>query len=136
MFKFIQTLYEALIMKNCTSNNLNLYMKGNVTMELKTGSWAETEVATLKDKYVPQDMATVEALATELGRSKRSVIGKLVSEGVYVAPEKPKAKPKEEGPTKGQILQAIVDEGFDVTGLETATKPALTRFRDFVASKG
>ena len=51
--------------------------------------WTENEVAKLSEMYVPQDMESVEKLVQELGRSKRSVIGKLVHMGAYVAPEKP-----------------------------------------------
>ena len=41
----------------------------------------------------------VEDIAEAIGKSKRSVISKLVREGVYVATEKPKSK-RDNGPTK------------------------------------
>jgi hypothetical protein len=94
--------------------------------------WTEEKVQKLTEGYVPQDMASVEQLAEELEVSKRAVIGKLVHMGAYVAPEKPKAKPKDEGPTKGEILQAIAETGFEVEGLESAKKAALARLRDYL----
>ena len=66
-------------------------------------------------------------LATVMGRSVRSVRAKLVREGVYVAPVKVKAAPRDLGPTKGELLQTLADNGFDVEGLEGATKPAIER---------
>jgi hypothetical protein len=98
----------------------------------KTGKWTEDEVTTLVEGYIPQDMDSVDALAETLGRTRKSVIGKLVSVKAYVAAEKPKAAKKDEGPTKGEILDAISKFGFDVEGLEGATKPALKRLEALI----
>ena len=76
----------------------------------------------------------VETVAEVLGRTKRSVQGKLTTLGAYVVPEKV-AKPKrDDGPTKGEIQTEISDMGFNVEGFEAATKPALIYLRDYVAA--
>ncbi len=96
--------------------------------QLKTGNWTDGEVATLIAGYNPDKSdVTVDALIEQLGRSKRSVTGKLVSEGVYVAPDKPAPKARDEGPTKKEIMISIGKAGFDTTGLDGATKDALSR---------
>ena len=66
-------------------------------------------------------------LAALLGRSVRSVRAKLVREGVYVADVKPEPTPKDEGPTKAELLEAIEAVGFDTDGLKGATSAALAR---------
>lgn len=97
--------------------------------------WTENEVNTLVEGYDPaKNDESVEALMESLNRTKRQVIGKLVHMGVYVAPEKPKAQPKDEGPTKSEILADVAKLGFETEGFEGATKAALTRMRDFVAA--
>ncbi len=101
--------------------------------ELKTGNWSDAEVATVLAGYDPdKSAASVETLMGELGRSKRSVTGKLVSEGVYSAPDKPEAKPRDEGPTKAELMALIKGTGFDVTGFDGATKDALARILTLV----
>ena len=60
----------------------------------------------------------------------KSVISKLSSMGDYVKPEKAVAKPRDEGPSKKDIMAALRaegPEGFDEVskGFETASKPAL-----------
>ena len=68
----------------------------------------------------------VEAIATSIEKSVRSVRSKLVREGVYVA--KPKAKSnKVMGPTKKELLKDLETTGFDVAGFEGATKEAIER---------
>ena len=101
--------------------------------------WSEQDVNTLTETYTPdaEDFdsdAAVESLMETLGRSKRQVIGKLVHMGVYEAPEKAPKQPKDEGPTKGEILTEIKSYGFEIEGFDNATKPALSRLRDFVAA--
>jgi len=101
----------------------------------KTAKWTEAEVDTLRAEYNREDSeGSVKALAEKMARSHRSVIGKLVSEGLYVKPDaKPTAK-RDEGPTKGEILRDIEALGiFDVEGFEQATKPALTRLLNFLS---
>lgn len=89
--------------------------------------------ATMRDVYVARQAAgesnedILASLSETLGRSVRSVRAKLVREGVYIAPEKAKAAPRDLGPTKAEYLQVLVDNGFDVDGLEGATKSAIQR---------
>jgi len=76
----------------------------------------------------------VDAIAEELGRTVRSVRSKLVREGVYVAPVKPVKVAVDTGPTKKELLntlEGLVD--FDVTGLMSATKEAITALIDFAS---
>lgn len=102
---------------------------------LRTGGWTKEEADKLVGIYDPENSdATVAEAMKELNRSKRSIQGKLVSEKLYVAPEKPAPKKKDEGPTKGEILTALVENGFPVEGLDAATKPALTNVLDYVVA--
>ena len=95
--------------------------------------WTDDEVATVLKGYNPErSEATVVELMKKLDRTKRSVIGKLVREGKYSAPAKPEPKPKDEGPTKADILGAITAAGFDVKGGEGANKDFLKRVATLV----
>ena len=80
--------------------------------------------AAIVDQY--QNGATVDEIATDIGKSVRSVRSKLVREGVYVAKAKPAAK-RENGPTKKELLIELENTGFDVSGFEGATKDAILR---------
>jgi|TARA_Y100000034_G_scaffold113340_1_gene148263 hypothetical protein len=96
----------------------------------KTPNWTAEAVVSLLEVYDPEHtVETVTEAMAALNRSRQSIVGKLVSEGVYIAPAKPERKPRDDGPTKGEILAAI-NEVVDVTGLEGATKPALVRIAD------
>lgn len=99
-------------------------------------NYTEAMVQTLLDRYEQLGNAGIEQIAQELGRPKRSVISKLVREGVYVADAKPAPKAKDEGPTKKEILRDIEAAGFPVEGLEPATKDALARVLALVANQG
>lgn len=80
--------------------------------------------ATIIEQY--QAGVDVEAIASSVEKSVRSVRSKLVREGVYVA--KPKAKStKVMGPTKKELLKDLEATGFDVSGFEGATKDAIER---------
>ena len=69
---------------------------------------------------------SVQEIADEVGKTARSVISKLVREGVYKAPEKPKAAKREEGPTKGEMLTELDGlVNFSVDGLAGANKEAI-----------
>ena len=90
----------------------------------KIVNYTEAQVEQLKAGYEAGE--TVEALATKLGKTARSVIAKLSKEGVY------KAKAKEAG--KREMLKAeMVTEIAKIVGateeqlesLEKATGPAL-----------
>jgi len=80
--------------------------------------------ATIIEQY--QAGVDVEAIASSVEKSVRSVRSKLVREGVYVA--KPKAtSQKVMGPTKKELLRDLEKTGFDVQGFEGATKEAIVR---------
>ena len=92
-------------------------------------NYTDEMVAKATEMYQEQHEAgtvDMDAIAEAVGRTVRSVRAKLVREGVYVAPVKPDAQPKDEGPTKKELLmelEALVS--FDVTGLMGATKPVI-----------
>ena len=65
-----------------------------------------------------------------MGKTPRSVIGKLVSMSIYQAPEKKVVK--DEGPTKKELLASLRQTGFDDAGLEGATKEAISRVLNVV----
>ena len=92
---------------------------------MRTGNWTADEQKKVIDAYLSG--VSVDELVTETGRSKRSIQGKLVAEKVYVVPEKPKNVKKDDGPSKKEILNEIAATGFDVDGLDNATKSALGR---------
>ena len=56
-----------------------------------------------------------------------SVRAILIRAGVYVKAEKPAPAPKDEGPTKAQLMASLQGHDFDTDGLMGATKDALTR---------
>ena len=94
-------------------------------------NYTEEMVATITTQY--QAGVDIEQIAEAVGRSVRSVRSKLVREQVYVAPEKPAAKPRDEGPTKKEMLNELETLGaFSTTGLEGATKAAIQAIIDFV----
>ena len=80
--------------------------------------------AAIVDQY--QNGVSVDEIATDIGKSVRSVRSKLVREGVYVAKAKPAAK-RDNGPTKKELLIELEATGFDVNGFEGATKEAIMR---------
>lgn len=68
----------------------------------------------------------LDQIAKELDRPVRSLRSKLVREGKYIASPKTSTR-KTEGPSAKEILRQIESMGFDVSGFERATKPALMR---------
>lgn len=89
-------------------------------------NYTDEMVATATEMYGELGNEGMDAIAEAIGRTVRSVRAKLVREGVYVAPVKPEAEPKDEGPTKKELLielEALVD--FEVTGLMGATKDTI-----------
>jgi hypothetical protein len=99
----------------------------------RTGKWEKDEVALLREMYAEsgQDNSELKSISegdTILGgRSVRSLQGKLSSVGDYVVAEKAAPKPKDEGPTKGEIVTALVAGGFvhAETGASGANKDFL-----------
>ena len=76
---------------------------------------------------------SVEDIAAKVVKSVRSVRAKLVREGVYVAKPKVVSR-KVEGPTKKELLVELSATGYDVSGLEGATKDAIARLMVALAS--
>ena len=85
------------------------------------------------DKPTPE---TVEELAETLGKSKKSIIGKLSREGVYRR-EAYVSKTGEKPITKIEIVEQIAEhldlESTDLMGLEKSPKEALRRLEKAVA---
>ena len=89
-------------------------------------NYTDEMVEKATEMYLDLGNDGMDAIAEAVGRSVRSVRSKLVRDGVYVAPVKPETKPKDEGPTKKEMLAELADlVDFDVAGLTGATKPAI-----------
>jgi len=87
----------------------------------------------LKQYSEKPDPATVEQLAAQLNKSKKSIIGKLSREGVYrrsVYKTKAGLTPV----TKAEIVAEIANERnipvYELAGLEKAPKSVLLRLRE------
>ena len=87
-------------------------------------NYTEEMVVAITSAY--QGGTPVDEIAETIGKSKRSVISKLVREGVYVATEKPTAQ-RDNGPTKKELLNQLegLDPQMPVNGLAGATKEAI-----------
>ena len=100
----------------------------------KAPKWTDETVQVLRDGYEAGNAESVTRLADATSKSPREVIGKLVHLGIYVIPEKAAKQPKDEGPTKAEILEAIQETGnFNTKGFEGATKAALVRLQTLVS---
>jgi len=81
----------------------------------KAVNYTEEQTASLIEAYVKGQTAgmsnkdNVAAIAENLGRATRSVSSKLSREGVYVTEVKAKAAPRDEGPSKAELLTALED---------------------------
>lgn len=85
-----------------------------------------------------KDVNAVDTIAEDLGTTRKSVIGKLVSEKVYVKQEKPaRQTPVDEGPTKKEIIAALATAGMDVEALkpESANKAFLQYVADLMNAR-
>ena len=89
--------------------------------ENKVVNYTAEQTAQILDLYAAGE--TVEAIATVVGKSARSVIAKLSREGVYKA----KAKATGEGRvTKADLVVKIAEKlGADVKALESLEKASL-----------
>lgn len=110
--------------------NTNIMVKSENTK----ASWNDPKlVAELVSDYDGGNGMTIDALADKFNRTKKSVIGKLVSEGVYVkATVQPKTR-ADDGPSKKDLLAKLEALGFSedgLKGLNNATKPALVEVLD------
>lgn len=92
-------------------------------------SYSEADTTTLVDEYTKNpSKETVEMLAEKLGKSKKSIIGKLSREGVYQR-EVYKSKTGSLPITKAEIVSNIAAlleiEEESLSGLEKSPKSAL-----------
>jgi len=101
-----------------------LYMSSNYT---------ERETDTLIDVYTKNpSLETVEKLMTLLNRPKKSIISKLVKEGVYVT--RGYRTKTGELPVSKMVLVRTIEDALDTTfpDLEKAPKPTLKKLSDTV----
>jgi len=96
----------------------------------KTPNYTVDMVKFMEATYDPENSdETVELILADeafVKKTKRSVISKLVREGVYVAPEKPKTEKKDQGPSKKELIGHLVTlVGNDLKGIEGATKTSI-----------
>lgn len=101
-------------------------------------NYTKEETEYLIETYTANpNMQTVELLAAELSRSKKSIIGKLSREGVYRR-EVYVSKTGEKPITKVEIVSNIADalscEVGDLAGLEKSPKEVLRRLSKAVAN--
>lgn len=109
------------------------------TMEKTRVNYTDVETQDMVEKYLKNpNTDTVEMLAEMLGRSKKSIIGKLSREGVYRR-EGYKTKTGEAPITKaeivGNISEALGVEISDLEGLEKAPKKALKTIETIVCQR-
>jgi len=91
-------------------------------------NYTDQMVATAQEMYAELGNEGLQKIADELGRSVQSVRGKLVQVKSYKPDVKPEAAPRDEGPTKAEILEDIaLVSGMDVKGLASANKAGLTQ---------
>lgn len=98
----------------------------------KVPNYTEAMVTSMLEQYAELGNAGLETIAASLGKTKRSVISKLVREGVYVATPKPVRQAVDTGPTKKEMLRELESLSFNVEGFEGATKAAIQRILDLV----
>jgi hypothetical protein len=120
--RFFKSYIDCIETQRLFCNRKGIYNMANTKV-----NYTDEMVNTAKTFYAENGNEGMSELATLLGRSVRSVRAKLVREGVYVADVKPEPKPKDEGPTKAELLEAVEATGFNTEGLEGATKAALAR---------
>mgnify|MGYP001376911055 CR=1 FL=1 len=86
----------------------------------KAPNYSEEMVIAITASY--EAGTPVEEIAEAIGKSKRSVISKLVREGVYVAQEKPTGSARDNGPTKKAVIRdietALVDTPAKLTKIQ------------------
>ncbi len=95
----------------------------------KKENYSDALVAQIVEAYERMGNSGLEDIASAAGKTKRSVISKLVREGVYQADAKPAKVEKDDGPTKKELLSDLRATGAldseSVDGLTNATKGAI-----------
>lgn len=124
--KFSFHLLNPFKTDNISYNN----QKGANNMATQTNYSVELTSKIVSDY---QAGTSVEDIASAIDKSVRSVRSKLVREGVYVAKPTQKST-KVMGPTKKELLIELNDNfGYDVSGLEGATKEAISHLMTVLA---
>ena len=125
-------MHLAIIAAGFIRTKLNIHERGNIVSNY-TEEQTNMLVGAYLDRPTPE---TVESLAQELGKSKKSIIGKLSREGVYRR-EAYVSKTGEKPITKVEIVENIADhlglENSDLAGLEKSPKESLRRLEKAVA---
>lgn len=103
----------------------------------KARKYSEEEVGVLNELYRPErSNESVEFLAESLNKTVPSIRAKLVSLGIYVAPEKTSKVAKDEGPSKKDLIAVLVSlTGRQLSGIEGATKPALAELIEILEAR-
>lgn len=94
----------------------------------KAPAWNPELVGKVIADYDGGKGMTIEAIAEKYNLGKRSVLGKLVYEKVYVKAEKVQPTYVDTGPSKKDYLKRLEAFGLSeeaIKGLTNATKPAL-----------
>lgn len=97
-----------------------------MTDKVKAENYSPELTAKVLELYAAEN--TIKAIALEIGKSERSVRGKLVALKQYKAPDKVLKTLADEGPSKKDLVKVLENAGFSasaVKGLEGATKAAL-----------
>ena len=124
--KFSFHLLNPFKTDNISYNN----QKGATNMATQTNYSVELTAKIVSDY---QAGTSVEDIASAIDKSVRSVRSKLVREGVYVAKPTQKST-KVMGPTKKELLIELNNNfGYDVSGLEGATKEAISHLMTVLA---
>jgi hypothetical protein len=124
--KFSFHLLNPFKTDNISYNN----QKGANNMATQTNYSVELTSQIVSDY---QAGTSVEDIASAIDKSVRSVRSKLVREGVYVAKPTQKST-KVMGPTKKELLIELNNNfGYDVSGLEGATKEAISHLMTVLA---
>lgn len=92
----------------------------------KTANYTDEQIDTIAAMYQELGNDGLDEIASEVGKTVRSVRAKLVREGVYVAPDK--TTTRKDGPTKKELLRELeiaVGEDIDVTNFMGATKQGI-----------
>ncbi len=101
-----------------------------VKMKSANPKWTLPEVDKVVGMYDGGKGMSVVDIAEAQGRTEKSVQGQLTHKGVYVKAEKPVAHPKDDGPSKADIMARIEETGFDMEGGSGANKAFLQRLLD------
>lgn len=93
----------------------------------KTVNYTEAQVTEMREAFVASPTKeTVEAIAAKFGKTVKSVVAKLVREGVYKAADKATGKrPMLKSEMVGEIAKEIGATDEQLESLEKATGPAL-----------